>query len=211
MEGVPEMIEFVQMESTFPDGTKLVTLHDPIPRVEDAEIYPGKVEHPRPPREPDCPVECGDGTGQPPSSCCEACDDKAAWYEAIKFNEHLQEPHARTKADRKEIGKGKTKIKVRNTSDRAVQVGSHHHFAEVNPGLKVEEIEIPADVDWTGTDLATCPAAHMRRLNIPAGTSLRFEPGDECCVELVDIEGQPPTVKGLRKGVPFTGDQGTVV
>lgn len=47
MDGVPEMIKNVQVEATFPDGTKLVTIHDPIPEAtEEPEVYPGKVEHP---------------------------------------------------------------------------------------------------------------------------------------------------------------------
>jgi urease subunit gamma/beta len=53
MDGVPEMIMNVQVEATFPDGTKLVTIHDPIPEATDEpEVYPGKVEHPQPRRKP---------------------------------------------------------------------------------------------------------------------------------------------------------------
>lgn len=53
MDGVPEMIKNVQVEATFPDGTKLVTIHDPIlEATEEPEVYPGKVEHPQPPRKP---------------------------------------------------------------------------------------------------------------------------------------------------------------
>lgn len=47
MAGVPEMIKNIQVEATFPDGTKLVTIHDPLPEAtEEPEVYPGKVEHP---------------------------------------------------------------------------------------------------------------------------------------------------------------------
>jgi urease subunit gamma/beta len=87
MDGVPEMIGSVQVEATFPDGTKLVTIHDPLPEAtQEPGIHPGKVEHPRPTRRPQCPVDC-DGTGS--SARCEECEDAASWHEAIAFNEHL--------------------------------------------------------------------------------------------------------------------------
>jgi urease subunit beta len=63
-------------------------------------------------------------------------------------------------------------IRVANTGDRPVQVGSHFHFFEVNPALQFERAE-----------------ARGFRLNIPAGTAVRFEPGDERRVELVALAG----------------------
>ena len=63
-------------------------------------------------------------------------------------------------------------IRVANTGDRPVQVGSHFHFFEVNPALRFERA-----------------AARGFRLNIPAGTAVRFEPGDERRVELVALAG----------------------
>lgn len=66
-----------------------------------------------------------------------------------------------------------TKILVlANTGDRPVQVGSHYHFYEVNPQLKFDR-----------------EAARGFRLNIPAGTAVRFEPGNEREVELVALSG----------------------
>ncbi|CAN7263376.1 urease subunit beta [Acidovorax sp. LjRoot129] len=62
---------------------------------------------------------------------------------------------------------------VRNTGDRPIQVGSHYHFAETNNAL--------------GFDRA---AAHGMRLNIASGTAVRFEPGQERTVELVDYAGE---------------------
>ncbi|WTI42004.1 urease subunit gamma [Streptomyces sp. NBC_00589] len=187
MDGVPEMIKNVQVEATFPDGTKLVTIHDPIPEAtEEPEVYPGKVEHPQSARSPECPVACDDTDS---SACCDACEDAASWHEAIAFNKLLQ-------------GDKKT-IKVRNTSDRPIQVGSHYHFAEVNPGLKV--VVNSSGGGMTYDELWTCAEAKGRRLNIAAGTSVRFEPGDECCVELVKIEGDAKSdtskIQGLRKGI----------
>ena len=62
---------------------------------------------------------------------------------------------------------------VANTGDRPVQVGSHYHFAETNPAL--------------GFDRA---AARGMRLNIASGTAVRFEPGQQRTVELVDYAGE---------------------
>jgi urease subunit beta len=61
---------------------------------------------------------------------------------------------------------------VQNTSDRPIQVGSHYHFAETNGGLSFDR-----------------PAAHGMRLNIASGTAVRFEPGQQRTVELVDYSG----------------------
>ncbi|MGQ3413722.1 urease subunit beta [Natrinema sp. LN54] len=63
-------------------------------------------------------------------------------------------------------------VTVENTGDRPVQVGSHFHFLEVNPGLEFDR-----------------EAAYGMRLDIPAGTAVRFEPGCERDVDLVDIGG----------------------
>ncbi len=71
-------------------------------------------------------------------------------------------------------------LTVTNTGDRAVQVGSHYHFAEANPALAFDRA-----------------AARGHRLAIPAGTSVRFEPGIERRVELVPLGGRR-VVAGLR-------------
>lgn len=73
-----------------------------------------------------------------------------------------------------------TQVRVSNTSDRPVQVGSHYHFAEANPGLSFDR-----------------RAAWGQRLNIPAGTAVRFEPGIDNEVELVPFGGRR-VVSGLR-------------
>jgi urease subunit gamma/beta len=199
MAGVPEMISVVQVEATFPDGTKLVTIHDPFPEAtEEPVVYPGKVEHPQPRRKPDCPIDCA-GTDAP--YCCNRCDDSAAWHEAIAFNENLRGWDPKNSNLQSDL----EKIKVKNTSDRPIQVGSHYHFAEVNPGLKVVQNPVGTDVPGGPGELRTCAAAKGRRLNIAAGKSVRFEPGDECCVELVRIEGKAKNnntnaIRGLREG-----------
>jgi urease subunit gamma/beta len=78
-------------------------------------------------------------------------------------------------------GRRRVTVAVRNTGDRPVQVGSHYHFFEVNDAL--------------GFDRAT---AFGMRLDIPAGTAVRFEPGDEREVELVELGGNR-RVHGLNR------------
>ncbi len=69
-------------------------------------------------------------------------------------------------------GRRTSKVVVRQTGDRPVQVGSHYHFYEVNDALHFDR-----------------HMARGMRLNIPAGTSVRFEPGEEKEVELVEFGG----------------------
>jgi len=69
-------------------------------------------------------------------------------------------------------GRKTAKLTVSNTGDRPIQVGSHYHFFETNRALDF--------------DRAT---AWGMRLNIPAGTAVRFEPGEQKQVEVVEVEG----------------------
>lgn len=121
MEGVPEMIHEIQLEVTFLDGTKLVTVHDPIPS--NGKLIPGE-------------LITEEGT--------------------IRLNE----------------GKETITLEVVNTADRPVQVGSHFHFFEVNKMLSFDRKK-----------------AYGRRLDIPAGTAVRFEPGETKQVTLTMIGG----------------------
>ncbi|NRQ39155.1 urease subunit gamma [Nonomuraea sp. NN258] len=145
MPGVAEMINDLQIEATFPDGTKMVTLRNPIKKLsilpvpegseEEAPVHPGKIDHPR---------DAG----------------------PVAFN----------------AGREVTIVTVTNTDDRPIQVGSHFHFYEVNPRLAIEPSR---------------EAAYGKRLNIPAGSSVRFEPPNPLEVELVPIEGER-IVEGLN-------------
>jgi urease subunit gamma/beta len=144
MEGVPEMIETVQVEATFPDGTKLVTVTDPVPVRSDLP-GPGQIEHPE-------------------------------GAEPVLVNEGLPV----------------TRIEVRNVGDRAVQVGSHYHFFEVNRALEIRPAPVPRPLPEPDRE-----CAYGRRLNIPAGKSRRFEPGCQVEVDLVPIRGER-VVMGLR-------------
>ncbi|KZB87304.1 urease subunit beta [Amycolatopsis regifaucium] len=78
-------------------------------------------------------------------------------------------------------GRPRIRLLVRNLGDRPVQVGSHFHFAAVNPGLEFDR-----------------EAARGQRLDVPAGTSVRFEPGVEREVDLVPLAGNR-RVPGLRE------------
>ena len=82
-------------------------------------------------------------------------------------------------------GRRTTTLVVENASDRPIQVGSHYHFAETNAGLRFDRA-----------------AAHGMRLNIASGTAVRFEPGQQRTVELVDYAGDREVwgFRGLVQG-----------
>ena len=80
-------------------------------------------------------------------------------------------------------GRASIEVEVANTGDRPVQVGSHYHFAETNPGLSFDRAK-----------------ARGMRLDIPAGTAVRFEPGQIREVTLVPYRGTR-TVHGFRQEV----------
>jgi urease subunit gamma/beta len=122
MEGVAELIAEVQVEATFPDGTKLVTVHQPIPS--SGRRIPGEI--------------------------------LVADSPAIEINS----------------GRECVTLEVSNTGDRPIQVGSHYHFFETNQALSFDRT-----------------AARGFRLNIPAGTAVRFEPGQTRTVELCALAG----------------------
>jgi urease subunit beta len=86
-------------------------------------------------------------------------------------------------------GREVSRLTVVNAADRPVQVGSHYHFAEANPGLEFDRA-----------------AARGKRLDVAAGTAVRFEPGIPVDVELVPITGRR-IVAGLRgeTGGPLDG------
>ena len=127
MPGVAEMIHEIQIEATFPDGTKLVTVHDPIPcdfaESPQTKVIPGEIL-----------VDDGE----------------------IVINK----------------GKAAITLAVENLGDRPIQVGSHFHFFEVNKLLKFDR-----------------EAAFGKRLDIPSGTAVRFEPGEEKTIRLIPIGG----------------------
>ncbi|HLK37673.1 MAG TPA: urease subunit gamma [Polyangiaceae bacterium] len=142
MDGVAEVLAEVQVEGTFPDGTKLVTVHRPIAleRVDLALALYGSFL-PVPP-DGTFPVRAGDAN---PGEVLVAPG-------SITLNE----------------GREAIEIVVKSVGDRPIQVGSHYPFAETNAALVFDRAR-----------------AAGRRLDIPAGTAVRFEPGDEKTVRLV--------------------------
>jgi urease subunit gamma/beta len=147
MDGVPEMIHDVQVEGTFPDGSKLVTVHRPIVR-DDGDLalalYGSFL-----------PVPPADRFGEPAELSPGAI---AAAPGEIELN-----------AQRRTMT-----LEVTNTGDRPIQVGSHYPFDETNRALAFNR-----------------GVAHRMRLDIPAGTAVRFEPGETRTVRLVTIAGAP--------------------
>jgi urease subunit gamma/beta len=131
--GVAELVGTLQVEGMFPDGQKLVTVHD--------AIRPGEA-----------PVE-----GVTPGEIVPADGE-------IELSP----------------GRDTVTVTVRNTGDRPVQVGSHYHFFEVNRALAFDRA-----------------AGFGMHLDIPAGTAVRFEPGDEHEVGLVAFGGER-VVHGLN-------------
>ncbi len=147
MSGVPEMIYDVQVEGTFPDGSKLVTVHHPIASengdlklalhgsflpVPDVSVFKAVADEPSP---GSTEIKAGE----------------------IELN----------------VGRATAELPVTNLGDRPIQVGSHYHFIETNAALQFDR-----------------GVAFGKRLDIPAGTAVRFEPGETKTVKLVEIGGK---------------------
>lgn len=132
MDEVPEMLDIVQVEATFPDGTKLVTVRNPIKSSKKV------------------------------------------------LNTYVIQDGEIDLGDKDEI-----ELEVTNAGDRPIQVGSHFHFFEVNKALKFDREK-----------------AYGMRLAIPAGTSVRFEPGQTRVVRLRKIGGMRRVtgLNGLTEG-----------
>lgn len=146
MPGVPEMVAEVQVEGTFPDGTKLVTVHHPIV-LENGDLELALY-----------------GSFLPVPAVTDFADAEAieppGKYEVAEGEITLNE------------GRAAIEMSVTNLGDRPVQVGSHYHFVETNAQLVFDR-----------------GVAYGRRLDIPAGTAVRFEPGETKTVMLVEIAG----------------------
>ncbi len=154
MDGVPEMIHEVQVEGTFPDGTKLVTVHEPIVAEHgDLELaLQGSF----------LPVPSTDQFSEKPVTVTAV--DGAVGEMKTPDNEKEIVLNARRET---------ASLSVTNQGDRPIQVGSHYPFIEVNRALVFDRAQ-----------------AYGKRLDIPAGTAVRFEPGDAKTVHLVEIAGR---------------------
>ena len=145
--GVPELVHDVQVEGTFPDGTKLVTVHDPV-TLEDGDLALALYGSFLP--VPD-PALFGAGTTPPHAAVAPGHVDVVPG--AIDLYE----------------GRARITLDVTSRGDRPIQVGSHYPFAAVNSALHFDRA-----------------AAEGKHLDIPAGTAVRFEPGESRQVTLVD-------------------------
>jgi urease subunit gamma/beta len=144
MAGVPELIDEVQVEGTFPDGTKLVTVHHPIA------------------------LESGDvalalyGSFLPMPERVVSVADAPIPGEVLVAQGEIE-----LNAGRKAVA-----LEVVNRGDRPIQVGSHYPFAQTNRALMFDR-----------------ERAQGMRLDVPAGTAVRFEPGETRTVQLVAYAG----------------------
>jgi urease subunit gamma/beta len=151
MHGVPELVPEVQVEGTFPDGSKLVTVHHPI-AAEHGDLALALFGSFLPVPSAALFADCGPGEPE------ERAPGAALPAEGeIVLNE----------------GREAVQVSVTSLADRPIQVGSHFPFAEANPYLRFDR-----------------GRAYGRRLDIPAGMAVRFEPGETKVVDLVEIAGR---------------------
>ncbi|HAT09924.1 MAG TPA: urease subunit beta [Planctomycetes bacterium] len=152
MPGIAGLVAEVQVEGTFPDGSKLVTVHQPICREHGdlalalhGSFLPVPAVEAFPALPDDTPGEVVTADG------------------SIALN----------------AGRAVSELAVTNTADRPIQVGSHYHFIETNPYLRFDRAK-----------------SYGLRLDIPAGTAVRFEPGETKTIRLVPIAGNRVVLGG---------------
>ena len=147
MQGVADMVDEVQIEGTFPDGTKLVTVHHPI-----------------------CNENLHNGLALYGSGLTKALQSITVDNSMATTPGKIETPSELLVLN---AGRESLSLEVINTGDRPIQVGSHYLFAETNVALKFDRI-----------------TAIGYRLDIPAGTAVRFEPGEKKTIQLVEIAGE---------------------
>ncbi len=153
--GVPELVHEVQVEGTFEDGTKLVTVHDPI-ALDDGDL--ALALHGSFLPVPDLAV-FGRTLPAIPSGHIEVLPGHIELY----------------------AGRARTILEVTSRGDRPIQVGSHFPFAQVNAALEFDRA-----------------VAEGKHLDIPAGTAVRFEPGETRSITLV-ANAPPETLPGSQR------------
>jgi len=147
MPGVPEMIYDVQVEGTFPDGSKLVTVHHPVAS-ENGDL--ALALH-------------GSFLPVPELSAFNPLPDSGEVGGVTPVEGEIE----------LNAGRDSLSLPITNLGDRPIQVGSHYHFIETNASLRFDRAK-----------------AYGKRLDIPAGTAVRFEPGETKTVKLVEIAGK---------------------
>ncbi|KAJ3018708.1 UNVERIFIED_CONTAM: hypothetical protein HDU68_011017 [Siphonaria sp. JEL0065] len=210
--GVPSTLHSVQVEGSFRDGCKLVTVHEPIsgPKGDKALAFYGScldvnIRQSKSEKEPSINTTQNSSNINPPKSLTvSAPESSSPGSEAPtpthddsptnsttktigsdtsslttgRIETHVSNPGAivacSTATNEITLNQGRERITllVSNRGDRPIQVGSHYHFIETNKSLDFDRIK-----------------AYGLRLDIPAGTAVRFEPGDTKPVSLVPIAG----------------------
>lgn len=181
---VPDMLPEVQVEGTFPDGTKLVTVHDPICTDDgdlDLALYGSFLPIPKKDAFPSAtelaaerrPEGVGTASGGKKRKAGGDDEDAAGAASSALALGPVGGVHTLDGDVLLNAGRDGVMVKVTNTGDRPIQVGSHYHFIETNALLSFDrELSLG------------------RRLNVPAGTAVRFEPGESKAVPLVPIAGR---------------------
>lgn len=152
MPAVVSALHEIMVEGTFKDGTYLVTVHQPICS-EDGDLEKALY-----------------GSFLPIPDASMFAPSEPQEYESLRQPGALRIRPGKIQLNQ---GKARTKIKITNTGDRPIQVGSHYHLIETNPALSFDR-----------------GLAYGKRLDIPAGTAIRFEPGDSKTVSCVEIGGK---------------------
>ena len=164
--GVDKLVKDVQVEATFPDGTKLLTVHSPISKQDgDLELAMEGSFLPV----PSLDMFQGDSD-----------DDDVVAYPGAVLTKDGNDSGIELNKGRKLI-----ELSVTNTGDRPVQVGSHYAFVETNKELEFDR-----------------RLAIGKRLNVPSGASVRFEPGETKTITLVEIAGNQRYITGNRLSIP---------
>jgi len=166
MQGIETLVNEVQVEGTFPDGTKLVSVHEPI-HLADGDLKLALHGSMLPTPDKSLFKPSGEKTVEP--------GEYMPLAEEITIN----------------AGRETITLSVTNTGERPIQVGSHFHFIETNRPLKFDRA-----------------AAYGKRLDIPAGAAIRFEPGETRQVQLVDIAGNKIIRGGNRLAEGKVSDEG---
>ena len=177
--GVATLVKNVQVEATFPDGTKLLTVHSPISNQSGnltLALEGSFLPVPSPDIFPTLETPAGAVTGDHyPGKIITATDAGDIVLNA---------------------GRNLVEIAVTNSGDRPIQVGSHYAFVETNRALLFDRA-----------------VSIGKRLNVPSGASVRFEPGETKTVTLVDIGGIRRVVSGnlLTNGVATSDRQDEIM
>ncbi|KAJ9668399.1 Urease [Coniosporium apollinis] len=166
---VVSSLSSLQVEATFPSGTYLITVLNPI-STDDGDLEKALYGS-------FLPVPSQDKFPLPDSSVYDAKKQAGAVVPVKNGKITLNE------------GRKRIQLKVVSKGDRPIQVGSHYHFIETNPQLEFDRVK-----------------SHGYRLDIPAGTSVRFEAGDTKTVTLVQIGGNQIIRGGNYIANGFIGD-----